>query len=57
MPLRPTLRHLALALVATGVFAAEKTPFKISVQLDWVAEPEHGGLYQAQARGWFLAKP
>ena len=56
MPLRPTLRHLALALVATGVFAAEKTPFKISVQLDWVAEPEHGGLYQAQARGWFLAE-
>lgn len=29
------------------------TPFKITVQLDWVAEPEHGGFYQAQARGYF----
>lgn len=27
--------------------------FKITVQLDWVAEPEHGGFYQAQARGFF----
>ena len=26
---------------------------KIIVQLDWVAEPEHGGFYQAQARGFF----
>ncbi len=25
----------------------------ITVQLDWVAEPEHGGFYQAQARGFF----
>jgi NitT/TauT family transport system substrate-binding protein len=28
-------------------------PTAITVQLDWVAEPEHGGFYQAQARGWF----
>jgi NitT/TauT family transport system substrate-binding protein len=28
-------------------------PVPITVQLDWVAEPEHGGFYQAQARGWF----
>lgn len=27
--------------------------FKITVQLDWVPEPEHGGFYQAQARGFF----
>lgn len=27
--------------------------FKVIVQLDWVAEPEHGGFYQAQARGFF----
>ena len=27
--------------------------FPIVVQLDWVAEPEHGGFYQAQARGFF----
>ena len=33
--------------------AAEKTPLKITVQLDWVAEPEHGGFYQAEARGFF----
>jgi len=28
---------------------------KIIVQLDWVPEPEHGGFFQAQARGWFAA--
>jgi NitT/TauT family transport system substrate-binding protein len=33
--------------------AAAPVPFKITVQLDWVAEPEHGGFYQAQARGFF----
>jgi NitT/TauT family transport system substrate-binding protein len=33
--------------------AADKAPFKITVQLDWVAEPEHGGFYQAAARGFF----
>lgn len=27
--------------------------FKITVQLDWIPEPEHGGFYQAQARGFF----
>lgn len=32
---------------------ASGAPFKIVVQLDWVAEPEHGGFYQAQARGFF----
>ncbi len=26
---------------------------KITVQLDWVAEPEHGGFYQAEALGYF----
>ena len=26
---------------------------KVTVQLDWFPEPEHGGLYQAQAKGWF----
>lgn len=25
----------------------------LTVQLDWYPEPEHGGLYQAQARGFF----
>ncbi|HEU5080547.1 MAG TPA: ABC transporter substrate-binding protein [Opitutaceae bacterium] len=29
---------------------------KIVVQLDWIPEPEHGGLYQAQAKGFFAAE-
>ena len=33
--------------------AAAAALTKISVQLDWVPEPEHGGLYQALARGFF----
>lgn len=41
---------LVLFASATAVFAA---PFKLNVQLDWVAEPEHGGFYQAQAKGYF----
>jgi NitT/TauT family transport system substrate-binding protein len=41
-----------LLLVSTAL-AADKSLPKISVQLDWVPEPEHGGLYQAQAKGYF----
>jgi NitT/TauT family transport system substrate-binding protein len=49
-----TPRLLALALGAVAaVCAADAPPFKLTVQLDWVPEPEHGGLYQAQARGFF----
>lgn len=50
---------LALALLAAGCAkkdpAAPTTtaPLKITVQLDWVPEPEHGGFFQAQARGFF----
>ncbi len=33
--------------------AATQALIPIIVQLDWVPEPEHGGLFQAQARGWF----
>jgi NitT/TauT family transport system substrate-binding protein len=53
------LRWLPLSCVLlcfaclTMVDAADKAPFKITVQLDWVAEPEHGGFYQAEARGFF----
>ena len=39
---------------ATGA-SAPAAPAKIIVQLDWVAEPEHGGFYQAQAKGFFKA--
>lgn len=58
----PLLAACALALAGcakSGSDAAapaapgEAAPTKITVQLDWVPEPEHGGLFQAQARGWF----
>ncbi len=52
-----TLRTFALFCVAAlAASAADKPPFKITVQLDWVAEPEHGGFYQAEARGYFRAE-
>jgi NitT/TauT family transport system substrate-binding protein len=38
---------------AAPAVAAPMEP--ITVQLDWVPEPEHGGFYQAQARGFFTA--
>ena len=55
-------RAVGLALAGVLVFsgcakhetqAPGSGPFKITVQLDWVPEPEHGGLYQAQAKGYF----
>ncbi len=33
--------------------SAAPRPFRITLQLDWVAEPEHGGFYQALAKGYF----
>lgn len=48
------LRLLILALLLpAAALAADKPLAKITVQLDWVAEPEHGGFYQALARGFF----
>jgi NitT/TauT family transport system substrate-binding protein len=50
------IARLFLAFLFIGLLtapAAEKPLAKISVQLDWVPEPEHGGLYQALARGFF----
>jgi NitT/TauT family transport system substrate-binding protein len=43
-------------LAVSGLRAADRPLPKIRVQLDWVAEPEHGGFYQAQARGYFTAE-
>jgi len=43
-------------VLATATRAADQSLTKITVQLDWVAEPEHGGLYQALARGFFRAE-
>jgi NitT/TauT family transport system substrate-binding protein len=41
-------------LVATVIArAAPDKLFPLTVQLDWVAEPEHGGFYQALAKGFF----
>lgn len=53
-----TSRILLLALIGSvsAAFAADRPLTKLTVQLDWVAEPEHGGFYQAQARGFFRAE-
>jgi NitT/TauT family transport system substrate-binding protein len=42
-----------LPFIILGSLCIHAEPLKITVQLDWVAEPEHGGFYQAQAKGWF----
>jgi NitT/TauT family transport system substrate-binding protein len=51
------MKNAALALLAlvswTVSAPAAEAPRKLVVQLDWMAEPEHGGFYQAQARGFF----
>ncbi len=46
-----TLTFTACGKKQTTTPAGTLTP--ITVQLDWVAEPEHGGFYQALARGFF----
>jgi NitT/TauT family transport system substrate-binding protein len=38
---------------AAGAADGKAAPFKITVQLDWVAEPEHGAFYTAEAMGYF----
>jgi NitT/TauT family transport system substrate-binding protein len=43
----------ALLAGCGGQPKADDGLFPIVVQLDWVAEPEHGGLYQALAKGFF----
>jgi NitT/TauT family transport system substrate-binding protein len=56
------LAFAALALAGCGKKAAPSAapgpggaaaPFRLVFQLDWVPEPEHGGFYQAQARGFY----
>ena len=49
-------KHLLFALLLllpSAALAGDRPLTKITVQLDWVAEPEHGGFYQALARGFF----
>ncbi len=43
----------ASSSASTAASPSANAPTKITVQLDWVAEPEHGGFYQAAARGFF----
>ena len=47
------LRLLTCLLAASAAGLAAPALAKLTVQLDWVAEPEHGGIYQAAARGFF----
>ena len=49
----PRVALVYLCTVAAAFAASDKPLFPIKVQLDWIPEPEHGGLYQAQARGYF----
>lgn len=52
--MKTALKFFAATLVFAALARAEPAKlFKLTVQLDWVAEPEHGGFYQAQARGFF----
>lgn len=51
-----TAALLAVSLAALSSAFAAEAPRKLVVQLDWMAEPEHGGFYQAQARGFFRAE-
>jgi NitT/TauT family transport system substrate-binding protein len=44
---------LSLLCIACALRAADRPLFKITVQLDWIPEPEHGGFYEAQALGYF----
>lgn len=55
--MRPRRLLTVLLLAATAALTANaRTPYKLTVQLDWIPEPEHGGLYQALARGYFAAE-
>lgn len=49
----PRLLFLAALVFSATASAADRKPVKLTVQLDWVAEPEHGGFYQAEAKGFF----
>ena len=48
-----TAALIVLCLASLSSAFAAGAPRKLTVQLDWMAEPEHGGFYQAQARGFF----
>ncbi len=51
---------MTLALAGCGKKVAESTtaagPVKIKFQTDWYPQPEHGGYYQALAKGYYAAE-
>lgn len=54
----PLLAALALTLAGCGkkieeVRPAKEAPVKIRFQTDWYPQPEHGGYYQALAKGYY----
>jgi NitT/TauT family transport system substrate-binding protein len=51
--MKPVRLAPLLLLAGLALGAAEPPRTKIIVQLDWIPEPEHGGLYQALARGYY----
>lgn len=53
-----TVPFLGLLVLLLGACAprdsvSENAPFEIILQTDWFPQPEHGGFYQAQARGFY----
>lgn len=64
--MKPSLLQVAPALLAVIVFAgcgkqaepaaAAEGPVKIKFQTDWYPQPEHGGYYQALAKGYYAAE-
>ena len=65
MPRTPRLASLALAVVlplacesseSPGPAAGGDSPRKVTIQLNWVPEPEFGGLYEAERIGAFAAE-
>lgn len=51
----PLYFSLAILLVLPACSGSKTTDDVIAVQLNWKAESEHGGLYQAEADGLFVA--
>ena len=52
------MRRVSLAIVVALLAAAaagSQTTTKVSVLLDWTPNPDHAGLYYAQANGLFAA--
>jgi NitT/TauT family transport system substrate-binding protein len=49
------LSFVLLIVLLLSTFGCSRKANTIIVQLDWVAEPEHGGFYQALAKGYFKA--